>query len=93
MVAVSRSTSVHRSAISSERRAPVAAAMDALMDFGRPARIDLIILVDRGHRELPIRADIVGKNIPTSIGEEVRVKMTEVDEEDGVFLVEQIDGQ
>ncbi len=65
----------------------VRAALDALMDFGRPARIYLAVLVDRGHRELPIKPDFVGKNIPTSIGEEVRVKMTEVDEEDGVYLV------
>jgi pyrimidine operon attenuation protein/uracil phosphoribosyltransferase len=68
----------------------VRAALDALMDFGRPARIDLAVLVDRGHRELPIRADFVGKNIPTSVGEEVRVKLTEVDEEDCVNLVEQV---
>ena len=62
------------------------------MDFGRPARIDLAVLVDRGHRELPIRADFVGKNIPTSVGEEVRVKLTEVDNEDCVNLVEQVSG-
>ena len=68
----------------------VRSALDALMDFGRPARIDLAVLVDRGHRELPIRADFVGKNIPTSIGEEVRVKLTEVDEEDCVYLVEEV---
>lgn len=66
----------------------VRAALDALMDFGRPARIHLATLVDRGHRELPIKADFVGKNIPTSIGEEIRVKMKEVDEEDSVDLVE-----
>jgi pyrimidine operon attenuation protein/uracil phosphoribosyltransferase len=70
----------------------VRAAIDALMDFGRPARIDLAVLVDRGHRELPIRADFVGKNFPTSIGEEVRVNLTEVDGEDGVNLVEQVSG-
>jgi pyrimidine operon attenuation protein/uracil phosphoribosyltransferase len=70
----------------------VRAALDALMDFGRPARIDLAVLVDRGHRELPIRADFVGKNIPTSIGEEVRVKLMEVDDEDCVNLVEQVVG-
>lgn len=70
----------------------VRSALDALMDFGRPARIDLAILVDRGHRELPIRADFVGKNFPTSIGEEVRVKLTEVDDEDCVYLVEQVPG-
>ena len=63
-----------------------------LWNFGRPARIDLAVLVDRGHRELPIKADFVGKNIPTSIGEEVRVKLTEVDEEDCVNLVEQVSG-
>jgi pyrimidine operon attenuation protein/uracil phosphoribosyltransferase len=62
------------------------------MDFGRPARIDLAVLVDRGHRELPIKADFVGKNIPTSVGEEVRVKLTEVDKEDCVNLVEQVSG-
>jgi len=66
----------------------VRAALDALMDFGRPARIYLAVLVDRGHRELPIRADFVGKNIPTSIGEEVKVKMKEIDGEDAVLLVE-----
>ncbi len=70
----------------------VRAALDALMDFGRPARIDLAVLVDRGHRELPIRADFVGKNIPTSVGEEVRVKLMEVDDEDCVNLVEQVVG-
>jgi len=70
----------------------IRAALDALMDFGRPARIDLAVLVDRGHRELPIRADFVGKNIPTSVGEEVRVKLTEVDDEDCVNLVEQVSG-
>lgn len=66
----------------------IRSALDALMDFGRPARILLAILVDRGHRELPIRADFVGKNIPTSIGEEVRVHMSEIDTEDAVHLVE-----
>ncbi len=66
----------------------VRAALDALMDFGRPARIYLAVLVDRGHRQLPIKANIVGKNVPTSIGEEVRVRMKEVDGEDAVVLVE-----
>ena len=69
----------------------VRAALDALMDFGRPNRIHLAVLVDRGHRELPIKADFVGKNIPTSIGEEVRVKLHEVDKEDWVYLVEQVE--
>ncbi len=66
----------------------IRAALDALMDFGRPAAIWLAVLVDRGHRELPIKADFVGKNIPTSIGEEVRVKMNEIDDEDCIWLVE-----
>jgi pyrimidine operon attenuation protein / uracil phosphoribosyltransferase len=66
----------------------VRAALDALMDYGRPACIYLVVLVDRGHRELPIKADIVGKNIPTSVGEEIKVKLTEVDEEDAVYLTE-----
>jgi pyrimidine operon attenuation protein/uracil phosphoribosyltransferase len=58
------------------------------MDFGRPATIKLCCLVDRGHRQLPIKADIIGKNIPTSINEEVRVKLLEHDGEDAVYLVE-----
>lgn len=64
----------------------IRAAMDAVMDFGRPSRISLAVLVDRGHRELPIRADYVGKNIPTSLDEEVIVKMEETDGEDGIYL-------
>ena len=59
----------------------VRAAMDALTDFGRPRRIQLAILIDRGHRELPIRADYVGKNVPTSLKERIQVHMVE---EDGV---------
>jgi pyrimidine operon attenuation protein / uracil phosphoribosyltransferase len=66
----------------------VRAALDALMDLGRPQRIQLAVLVDRGHRELPIKPDFVGRNVPTSINEEVRVRMTEVDSEDAVLLVE-----
>lgn len=66
----------------------VRAALDALMDFGRPARIYLAILVDRGHRELPIKADFVGKNIPTSFGEEIKVKLQEIDGEDSVNLID-----
>jgi pyrimidine operon attenuation protein/uracil phosphoribosyltransferase len=61
--------------------------MDALLELGRPAAIRLAILVDRGHRELPIRADHVGKNIPTSREETVRVQLTETDGKDGVILV------
>ncbi len=64
------------------------AALDALMDLGRPNTIQFCVLVDRGHRELPIRADFVGKNIPTSINEEVRVKINEIDGEDAVYLVD-----
>lgn len=62
------------------------AAIDALLDFGRPAAIQLAVLVDRGHRELPIRPDYVGKNIPTSKSETVRVHLKEIDGEDGVFI-------
>lgn len=57
----------------------IRAALDALMDFGRPARIQLAILVDRGHRELPIRADFVGKNIPPSLNENVRLRLKDID--------------
>ena len=64
----------------------IRAAMDALVDFGRPHAIRLAVLVDRGHRELPIRADHVGKNVPTSREELVRVHLTEVDGEDGVDI-------
>jgi pyrimidine operon attenuation protein/uracil phosphoribosyltransferase len=66
----------------------IRAAMDALIDLGRPQSVQLAVLVDRGHRELPIRADYVGKNIPTAHNEEVRVRMAEVDGEDGVDLGE-----
>jgi len=63
------------------------AAMDELIDFGRPSNIFLAVLVDRGHRELPIKADFVGKNIPTRRDEEISVQVKEVDEEDAVYLV------
>ncbi len=63
------------------------AAMDALLELGRPAAIRLAILVDRGHRELPIRADYVGKNVPTARGERVLVNLAETDGEDGVIVV------
>ena len=62
------------------------AALDALTDFGRPKAIQLIVLVDRGHRELPIRADFVGKNLPTSPTELVHVRLTETDEADEVVI-------
>ncbi len=64
----------------------IRAAMDALVDLGRPAAIQLAVLVDRGHRELPIRADYVGKNIPTSREQSVVVKVAEIDGDDGVYL-------
>ena len=64
----------------------IRAAMDALVDFGRPQAIRLAVLVDRGHRELPIRADHVGKNVPTSREEVVRVHLEEIDREDGVDI-------
>lgn len=64
----------------------IRAALDALGDFGRPARVQLAVLVDRGHRELPIRADFIGKNIPTAREEEVEVLLTETDGEDLVRI-------
>lgn len=65
----------------------VRAAISALLDLGRPEGVQLAVLVDRGHRELPIRADFVGKNLPTAKGEHVRVRLSEMDgEEDGVFI-------
>ncbi len=66
----------------------VRAAMDALVDLGRPSQIQLAVLVDRGHRELPIRADFVGKNVPTSQSEKITVTLTEVDEVDQVTILE-----
>jgi pyrimidine operon attenuation protein/uracil phosphoribosyltransferase len=62
------------------------AAMDALNDFGRPRRIQLAVLVDRGHRELPIKADFVGKNAPTSLSEKVQVRLAELGGDDTVVL-------
>jgi pyrimidine operon attenuation protein/uracil phosphoribosyltransferase len=62
------------------------AALDALIDFGRPKAIQLIVLVDRGHRELPIKADYVGKNLPTAVGESVQVQLSESDGADAVLL-------
>lgn len=64
----------------------VRAALNALMEYGRPKSIQLFVLVDRGHRELPIRADYVGKNLPTSLKEEVKVKIVEHDGEDSIYL-------
>jgi len=67
----------------------VRAALDQIIDFGRPKRIQLAVLVDRGHRELPIRADYVGKNIPTAQDDRVKVKIKEVDGEDSVSIIKQ----
>jgi pyrimidine operon attenuation protein/uracil phosphoribosyltransferase len=64
----------------------IRAALDAIVDFGRPQRVQLAVLVDRGHRELPIRADYVGKNIPTSRGDDVQVRLVETDGRDEVAL-------
>jgi pyrimidine operon attenuation protein/uracil phosphoribosyltransferase len=66
----------------------IRAALDGLIDFGRPKMIQLAVLVDRGHRELPIRADYVGKNVPTSLQETVQVLMREEDKEDAVTIAE-----
>ena len=64
----------------------VRAALDALNDLGRPRAVQLAVLIDRGHRELPVRADYVGKNLPTSKQEVVRVLLTEVDSQDAVII-------
>jgi pyrimidine operon attenuation protein/uracil phosphoribosyltransferase len=66
----------------------VRAALDALIDFGRPKSIQLAVLIDRGHRELPIRADYAGKNIPTAQNETVEVRLQETDGKDEVVIVE-----
>lgn len=70
----------------------VRAAMDGVMSYGRPQSIQLAVLVDRGHRELPIRADVVGKNVPTSHEESVKVTLKEVDGTDAVLILERDDG-
>ncbi len=70
----------------------IRAALDALIDFGRPRAIQLIVLVDRGHRELPIKADYVGKNLPTSPGESVQVRLQETDALDEVVLEPEQEG-
>ena len=67
----------------------IRAALDALIDMGRPKSIQLAVLIDRGHRELPIRADFVGKNVPTSSKEEIRVVLKEIDGDEKVVLSEQ----
>jgi len=68
----------------------IRAALDALVDFGRPTAIQLAVLVDRGHRELPIRADFVGKNVPTRRDDDVRVAVRELDGEDAVDVLEPV---
>jgi pyrimidine operon attenuation protein/uracil phosphoribosyltransferase len=65
----------------------IRAAIDALLEYGRPARVQLAVLADRGHRELPIRPDYVGKNLPTTRGERVQVQLVEIDEIDQVVLL------
>jgi len=64
----------------------IRAALDAMTEIGRPAAVRLAVLVDRGHRELPIRADFVGKNLPTSLVERVRVALAGIDDEDAVTI-------
>lgn len=66
----------------------IRAALDALIDFGRPKSIQLVVLVDRGHRELPIKADYVGRNLPTSLSQSVQVHLTEIDGRDEVEIQE-----
>jgi pyrimidine operon attenuation protein/uracil phosphoribosyltransferase len=70
----------------------IRAAIDALLEFGRPAQVQLAALVDRGHRELPIRPDFVGKNLPTGRDERIQVELVELDERDGVYLVDEREG-
>jgi len=65
----------------------IRAALDALVEFGRPKTVALAVLIDRGHRELPIKADFVGKNIPTYVGDEVRVCLSEIDGRDEVEVM------
>ena len=69
----------------------IRAALDEINSFGRPSLVRLAVLIDRGHRELPIRADFIGKNIPTNSGEHVDVRLQESDNEEGVFLVKSVD--
>ncbi|OUW79977.1 MAG: bifunctional pyr operon transcriptional regulator/uracil phosphoribosyltransferase [bacterium TMED217] len=69
----------------------IRAALDEINSFGRPSLVRLAVLIDRGHRELPIRADFIGKNIPTNSGEHVDVRLRESDNEEGVFLVKNVD--
>jgi len=68
----------------------VRAAMDAIVDLGRPQIIQLAVLIDRGHREFPIRADYIGKNLPTSKKEKVKVRLKEKDKEDKVAIMKEV---
>lgn len=70
----------------------VRAALDAVMDLGRPSVVQLAVLVDRGHRELPIRPDYVGKNLPTSRREHVEVRLQEIENEDAVYIIKTAEG-
>lgn len=70
----------------------IRSAMDAIMDYGRPCSVQLAVLVDRGHRELPIRADFVGKNVPSSSRERVKVYFAQTDGRDSVEILERVDG-
>ena len=70
----------------------VRAALDTLMDYGRPQAIRLAVLVDRGHRELPIAADFVGRSVPTSHAEDVQVRLSECDGEEGVWIAKEVKG-
>lgn len=70
----------------------VRAALDALVDFGRPRKVMLAVLIDRGHRELPIQADVVGKKVPTAATEVVEVRFVETDDEQEVILLDRVEG-
>lgn len=71
----------------------IRAALEGLIDLGRPRAIQLAVLIDRGHRELPIRADYVGKNVPTSLEESIEVRLSEIDDEDAVLLRAEPEGE
>lgn len=71
----------------------IRSGLNALMDIGRPASIQLAVLIDRGHRQLPIKADFVGKNIPTAYDQQIQVMMSEIDSEDAVFLLAKEGGE
>ncbi len=69
----------------------IRAALDAIVDFGRPAKVELAVLIDRGHRELPIRADYVGKNLPTEKGDLLKVRLKELGDDEGVYMIKEGD--